>query len=90
MLKAGGYFPAEMRLAVLNRGGVLVHFRGRRYHSAYMAAGRFWVGPETNVFAYAIVDDDPEVVYAESVNTKTGKTIFYPWEDGARNTRPCR
>ena len=92
MLKARGYVRADLEAELARRGGVLMDFTGRRFHSEYMRLHN-WPQAEESVTAYAILEVDPQVVFVESVHTgayRKSPTVFYPWDTHEDQAPVCR
>ncbi|HEY4442610.1 MAG TPA: hypothetical protein VGN14_19305, partial [Candidatus Elarobacter sp.] len=54
-IKGQGFSPERIRAAMLARGGVIIEYRGRRYHSPYLAATGAWSDADGPVNAYAVI-----------------------------------
>jgi hypothetical protein len=95
MLNARAYARSDLEAELARRGGVLMDFTGRHFHSAYMRL-HLWPHVEESVTGYAILEVDPQVVFVESVQSvpkgayRKSPTVFYPWDTHEDQARACR
>jgi hypothetical protein len=92
MLRGRGYRRAELEAELARRGGILIDFTDRRFHSAYMSA-HLWPHTDEPVTGYAILNVDRQVVFAESIWTRPNRpssSFFYPWDTHEDQAPVCR